>query len=338
MRRPAFSFCLCPDSRLLRSRLDALLAAHPPALSPAGAGGGWQRFVFWGDEGLPPAFWEHLTLQGLFATPKALVIRNLQILPAETLKTLSAALTPLAQGRGGESASPLLWPFLCLEVAFEKGKAKVPAHIQRLPCYELADKQGWLDIVPGLGRGNMPAFLRAEAEKQGINLRQHELALLAEALPTDAAHIGSELAKLALTTGPDGRLPENLAELVGQNQELGIFELLRAIQQNRNAPAAWRQIVEDRQSGESMVFAFTAILLREARTLWQCLAGAPPPLPGQIAMQKKLLAEGMGFASIARIWDLALAADKGVKTGERSPDQAFALLTADLFLLFGRRR
>jgi DNA polymerase-3 subunit delta len=184
----------------------------------------------------------------------------------------------------------------------------------------------------------MPAFIRAEAEQLGLQLRQHELALLAEAFPPDAAHIGTEMAKLALTTDPDGRLPEKLAALVGQTQELGIFELLRIFQQNRNAPTAWRRILEDRLAGENMVFAFTAILLREARSLWQCLAGTPPSLAGPIALQKKVLAKKLGFSGTARLWEIALLADKGIKSGERSPDQAFEILAADLFLLFGSQR
>ena len=328
MSRPAFSICLCPDSHLLRNRLDTLLAAHP---SQEGASASsWQRFAFWGDEGLPGAFWEHLTLQGLFATPKALVIRNAQNLPTENLKQLSAALEPLAVGRGAQ----LVWPLLCLEGNFEKGGPKVPAHILRLPCYQTAEKRGWLDITPGLTVQTMPAYIRAEAARHGLKLRPQESAMLTGAFPPDAALIGSELAKLALTADVEGHLPANAATLVGQTQELGIFELMRSVQQQSNAPAVWRQILEDRLSGENMVFAFIAILLREGRVLWQTLSGDPPFLPSQVAMQKKLVAQSLGFSGIARVWELALMADKGIKTGERSPDQAFEILAADLFTLF----
>jgi DNA polymerase-3 subunit delta len=47
-----------------------------------------------------------------------------------------------------------------------------------------------------------------------------------------------------------------------------------------------------------------------------------------------MLAQSLGAARLARIWDLALQADKGIKSGERSPEQAFEILTAGLFLLF----
>lgn len=341
MSRPAFSLCICPDSHLLRVRLDALLAGHPPGGTAAGGSGpaAWQRHVFWGDDGLTPSFWEHLTLQGLFATPKALVIRNAQILPADTFaKQLAPALLALIPKTGGALPSPLVWPMICLEVDFEKGKPKVPASIQKLSFWQEAATRNWVDTLPPLSGKSLGAFIRAEAARHGLSLRPAECALLEEALPPDAALISSELAKLSLLAGSDGRLPGNALDFVGQTQELGIFELMRIVQQNSNAPAAWRRILEDRLSGENLIFAFVSIVLREARGLWQCLVGTPPPLPSQVAMQKKIAADALGFSGIARLWELALMADKGIKSGERSPDQAFEMLAAELFLLFSGKR
>ena len=37
MTRPGFTICICPDARLTRDRIDALLAAHPPAASATGS-------------------------------------------------------------------------------------------------------------------------------------------------------------------------------------------------------------------------------------------------------------------------------------------------------------
>ena len=330
MKRPAYSICICPDSSLLRARLDTLLAVHAPS-----QGGAWQRFVFWGDDGLGPPFWEHLSLQGLFAAPKALIIRNAQLLTADILKTLSKALLPLAGTATAPLPSPLLWPVLCLEVAIEKGNTKTPTHIASLPCYIEAEKRGWLDVTQGLDAAALPAFIRAEAQRQGLCLHSEEAALLARALPPDAACVTSELAKLSLLADSKGHLPKHAITTAVQTQEVTIFELMRFVQQNRDAPAAWKQILEDKLSGENMVFAFIAILLREARILWQSLAGPAPYLPPQIAQQKKIAAEALGYGGIARLWELALQADKGIKSGERGPDQAFEMLAADLFLIFG---
>ncbi len=121
MARPAYLLCLCPDSSLLRDRLEALTVQYAAP---------WQRHVFWGDEGLTPAFWEHLTLQGLFETPKMLILREAQAIPVESLRQLSPFLVQLAGARPS-----LIWPILCLETAFERDRAKVPQHIQKLPFF-----------------------------------------------------------------------------------------------------------------------------------------------------------------------------------------------------------
>ncbi len=335
MSRPAFTICICPDSRLLRDRLDELLGASPAGRSGASDGPVWQRHVFWADEGLSDAFWEHLTLQGLFAVPKALILRNAHILPADSLKRLSPVLAGLAS-RGG---SDTVWPLICLEVAFDKGKAKVPAHIPRLSFWRAAEAKGWIDELPGLTAQSLPAYVRAEAARRCLALSPQEMRQLAASLPPDAALAASELDKLALLADAQGRLPAGAIDTADHGRDMGIFELMRIAQQGGDTPAAWRRILEDRLSGENMVFAFIAILLREARLLWQALAGGfPSYLPPQAAVQKQAAARMLGFAGVARLWEMALAAEKGIKTGERSPEQAFEMLTADLFRLFGHGR
>ena len=95
--RPGFSFCICPDGKLLRQQVEELLGAHPDE--------GAERHVFWGDDELPPKFWEILTLQGLFPTSRVLVMRNAHALTADVWKRLSAALS---------RPNPQTWPLFCL--------------------------------------------------------------------------------------------------------------------------------------------------------------------------------------------------------------------------------
>lgn len=279
-----------------------------------------------------PSFWEHLTLQGLFAEPKALILRNAQALTAESLKPLSAALVSMAKSPG------LIWPLICFEVAFDKGKAKVPAHIPRLPFWRLAEQKGWIEEIPGLAPQTMAAYVREAAVRHGIAASAGEIRELARSLPPDAALIHSELAKLALRVDEKGRLPADFLDLTDHGREVGVFELMRILQGGENAPDAWRRILEDRLSGETMVFACVAVLLREARTFWRILAGEQPYIPPQAAARTTSAARRLGFAGVARLWEISLMADKGIKTGERSPDQALEMLAADLFRLFGPAR
>ena len=324
MARPGFSICLCPDSRLMRNQVERLLASSPPASAAQ-----WEREVYWGDEPLPPAFWETLTLQGLFSTPTALIVNNAQNVPAENWKRLSAALA------GARSET---WPFFCMPVEFDKNGPKVPAHISKLACFSFAEKQQWIWTSPGLSARNKLQFMQEEAKRLGVTFAPGLADLLQRILPADATAISLELEKLALAAGSDGVIPLETADLVDHEPEQDIFSLMRNLQQGGNVLAAWQQVMASSRSADALTFSFLAVLAREARQLWQLLAGDPVYLPASVLAAKKSLAQSLGYPGIARIWHLALEADKGVKSGERSTDQALEGVAAGLLALFQSRR
>ncbi len=336
--RPGFSFCAGPDIMLLKKRAQALLSSFPP---PAPSGGGgllgampgpakkeWENLVFWADEGLNDKFWEYLTLQGLFAGPKALWVRNAEKLPAEIWKKLSLAL-----GRPNE----LAWPIFCLEVDFEKGKPKIPAHIQKLQAWNFAEQKGWVTLVPPLDPRGIANFARAEAQELGISFAPGGLEAICAALPPDGAAIHLEMEKIALALKPGEKAAPAHASLITHQKNIDIFALLRVLQSGQNASAAWAKVMRDAEEGEEGIFAFLAMLLREARQLWQLLAGEQVFMPPQAVGAKTALAKTLGFSGLGKIWELALAAEKGIKSGERSPEQTQEKLLAELFILFKTR-
>jgi DNA polymerase-3 subunit delta len=322
MSRPGFSFCLCPDARLLRDRVESLLTRYPP--SPDGEKDRtWERRNYWSDAPLPDVFWEQLTLKGLFDTPKALVVHNAQDLPAENWKRLSAA---LGQARAQ------VWPFFCLTPVSDRGKAGAPAFLSRLPCFIFAEKQGWVWISPGLDARAREHFVRAEAQRLNIVIPPDVLEILLRRLPPDAAAIGTEMEKLALAAGPDGTLPASAPDLIDHEPEPDLFSLMRALQSGRTEELL--RVSALQRNPDKFTFAFLSLLAREARQLWQLQAGDPVSLPSSIYGAKKNLARALGMSGIARLWRLALEADKSVKSGERGPDQALERLTGELSLLF----
>lgn len=331
MARPGFTICVCPDRYLVRTYIEETLTGNPPE-SPGGLLGPspsvWERHAFWGDDPLPDAFWEHLTQQGLFGTPKAVIVHNAQNVPAAIWKNLSQTLSvPNAD----------IWPFLCLSVAFERGKAKRPAHIAKLPCIQFAEKQGWVWSSQGIDEYGKAAFVKTEAKKRNISFGPGALEAILPRLPQDAASIGTELDKLGLAAPPGGVIPATLAEILDRETEPDVFSIIRNLQQPRGgqgALAVWDQALASERGSDSMTFALLSMLAREARQLWQICVGEPVRLPGHILSAKTTLARSLGLAGIARLWHLALEADKGIKTGERSPDQALDSLLASLSLLF----
>ncbi len=323
MSRPGFTFCVCPDRYLVQAHIGQLLAAGRES-----GGAARERHAFWGDEPLPAAFWEHLTLQGLFGTPKAVVVHNAQNIPADAWKKISSVLgIPNAE----------TWPFFCLYVAFERGKPKIPAHIAGLACMRFAEQKGWVWSSPGLDERGKTLFIQAEAKKRGLVFTGNALDIVATRLPPDATTIGTELGKLAIGAGPAGEITPELADILEHEAEPDVFSLIRNLQQKTRPLAVWEQALASERGSDSMAFAFLAMLTREARQLWQILGGESVRLPPQMLSAKTSLARSLGFAGVARLWQLALEADKGVKTGERTPDQALENLLASLSLLFAPR-
>ncbi len=324
MTKPGFNICVGPDPVLLKDYIEQQVLLHAPE-----QGGEWEWFTFWGEEPLAEEFWEQLTLQGLFQRPKVVVLRHAQDLKLDTLKKLSAALgKPYAQ----------TWPFICFEVDFEKGKPKLGAHIPKLQCVSFAQKKGWLAEVPPLDARAKKAFIQKEAKAAGLRLEAADAERIAPALPQDAGAIRLELGKLALAADAEGGLTQQALQMLNFEQEMNIFAFLQGLQSGKRPEQVWAQFNRDSDgAADAGLFGFLAMLQREARIMWQLLAGENVFLPGAVQGEKLALARGLGFGGLSRIWDLALRADKGVKTGERGAHQAFELLIADLFRLFTRK-
>jgi DNA polymerase-3 subunit delta len=327
MPRPGFNICLGPDSVLLKEHIDALLAEHAPGTA-FGENVVWEKYVFWGDEPLNDNFWEKLTRQSLFGSPKAVILRQAQSKELDKsgdLKRISAAL-----GKGSEQ----IWPFICFEVPYEKGKIKIPAALLKLQCVNFAQKQGWYKEIPPLDNRSLKKYVQKEASFLGLKLSVADTDSLSAFMPPDAGAIKLEMSKIALAC-PAGALTKEALSMLEPVQDIDIFAFLQGLQSGKNPEHIWAQFMKDQlTSDDAGLFAFLGLLQREARILWQLLAGEQVAMSPYFIQNKIYLAKSLGFGKLARIWDFALAADKGVKTGEHSPKQAFEMLIAGLFQLF----
>lgn len=318
MQRPGFYFCICPDSGLIKEHVAGLLDVHRP-----GGGATWERHTYWGDEELPQTFWEHLTLQGLFGVPRVLVLRNAQNVPAANWKKLSAAL-----GTPNEKT----WLILCLEVAWEKGQPKIPAHLAKLRCLAFADKQGWVWRSGGLDERGIRKFVQQRAKALGLSFGEGALEALCASVPPDAAAVESEMQKVRLAAA-DGVVTVAMTGSADYVPESNIFSFIRFLQAG-NAAAAWRELHRGQREGDGMLFPFLALLLREARILWQIQAGEQVRMHPSDVQSKEKLAAKLGFSGLSKLFECIMRAEWHVKSGQRSPDQALEALAADLLELF----
>lgn len=318
---PGFYFCLCPDSALAREHVDGLLERVNSA--------GQRRKVhtFWADDGLDGSFWEALTMQGLTADSRVLLVRGAQGLPADVWKKLSVALgTP----------RPDILPIFFLESPWEKGQPKLPAHIAKLRCLEFADRQGWVWRSPGLDARALRAYIQRHAASLKLRLDADALNALCSVVTPDAVAVRGVLEQLVLASpaSADGKVGGDLIRaMAGSTPEVLIFEFIRHLQAG-NVVEVWRTLLREGDGGESLLFPLLALLNREARQLWQIQAGENIWLPQQTAHLKRGLASRLGTSGLAQMFAVLLDAEWAVKSGRRQPVQALEELVGSLTRLF----
>ena len=108
-----------------------------------------------------------------------------------------------------------------------------------------------------------------------------------------------------------------------------IFDFIRQLE-NGNARAVWKTLLREGDGGESLLFPLLTLMAREARTLWQMLAGEKVFVPQYVEAEKRRLAAKLGFEGLTAVFEALSAAELAVKTGARSPLQAMEELVAKL--------
>ncbi|EPR44768.1 DNA polymerase III delta [Desulfovibrio sp. X2] len=314
MTRPGFSFLVCPDSELIRRRVSDMLE-----------GAGLSRRVYWGDEELPPAFWQDLTSQGLLGGGAAVVVRRAEALPVRELARLSPVLAGF---------NPSAWPLFCVESAWERGKPKIPAVLKKQKFWAFAEKQGWVWESPGLTERTLPDYVRAWAADRGIAVRPEALQALAACLPPDAAAVDTELAKLELSLGERREIGPNDLSLVAAEASMDPWTMLESLIGGRLSTTLWREVLRERSSSDGLLFPLLAGLVREARQMWMIINGENSGLPDWMVRKKVPAAKRAGPGRVAAIFGLAMEAEHGVKSGEQSEAQALERLVAGLARLF----
>lgn len=316
MDKPGFYFCICPDSLLAREHVHDMLASCGYNDCPV--------TVFWADEGLGEKFWDVLTLQGLGSSRQTLFIRNAQILSAEVWKKLSGALG---------IPRPGIMPVFFFEGAWEKGQPKLPAYLTRLKCFEFAGKKRWIWRSPSLDSRGIRNFLQERAKFRNLTLEPNTLEILEEILPPDAAAISAVVEQLALLVDDGVVRPEHTKEIASYVPDMVLFDLIRHIQDGR-LDKALELVLREGDNSDGVLFPLLTLMTREARILWQLLAGENVYVPQHIVGLKRRLAANLGFRGIAKIFAALSKAEWNVKSGQLQPGQALEELIAELVRLF----
>lgn len=321
MSRPGFSFLVCPDPELLRSRMAELLA---------GAGedpSAWERKSFWGDEELLPRFWQDLGSASLLGTRTALVLRRAEKLKTEDWERFSPALRGFNQH---------VWPFFCLEGEWERKKPSIPKALAKQKFWAVAEKKGWVWQSPGLTGEGMAAYVDRWAKSRGVRIRPEAVQALRQSLPPDAGAARLELDKLELALAPGEELGLSHVDLVAPTGEMDFFDFVSALSRQGATAEIWERVIQNHAESRSMLFQLTSYLASEARTWGMILNGEQDRVKGNpYALKYKAeAARKVGPAGVAAVFDYCLEAELEVKTGSMDEEQVLELLVSRLARLF----
>ncbi len=323
--RPAFSFLVCPDSQLLRFRLEDEAKAHPPACGPR------ERHVYWGDEDPPPRFWEQLGLQGLFGTERIVVVRQAQLWKKDVWEKISRVLArPSAQ----------CWPFFCLEGPWEKGQPKIPACIGKQQCMAFADRQKWIWRNPGLDEKGVRRHFEKRAAEIGLSLTPDAVARICAALPPDAQAVENEVQKLSLLQTAQSRdsdandaVPS--AEAV-KKDFADAFACIRHLEAG-DLPSLLKELQRTRDLKASF-YSLAPMLAREIRMLWQIKVGERVFLPASVLPFKQRLAANLSTKALSQAMSCVVEAEWAIKRGLCDETQSLERLLVRILSFFPRER
>lgn len=315
-----FYFCHCPDMQLAKEYMEKeYISAFGDAWIQA------ERRTFWNED--IQAYLSALDTISFETKNKIFYIKNCHELSLEQWKKISAAL--------GKPRLDVFSVFF-LNNSLEKGKLKIPQTIQKLKCYEFAQKKEWIFESIGITDKNFEQILRNEAKaKYGLFLNNEVVALLKDILSPDYNSINNILAQLNLITDKDGVVNTTaLAQLTNYTPELVWFDIINKIEAGKSAEV-WKLFYKaSNQIDDSSIFAFLALMMREMRILWKIKAKEQVFLPTNQVANKTALATKLGFTNIAKIISLLCFAEFAVKSGKKKSVDTLEELIKDCIKIF----
>ncbi|MFP4085149.1 MAG: DNA polymerase III subunit delta [Desulfonatronovibrio sp.] len=320
MSRPGFYFCFCPDSNLLKMQIGRVLES-------AGQGE-WSWQTIWLDEqDQEDRLWNALNQPVMAGPSRAVILRRCES-PGNSFWT---DISPTLSG-----FRPGIWPFFCFESEWKYGKPKISAHLSKKKYFKFARSKGWIWEFPGLTRQNISRYISRKCQKLGLKTGPGVVEHLSAILPLDSHGVDMELEKITLLACPETTITKEHLKPVSSRPDIDIFSFLQGVQSGKDKSAAWKKIFQEKLKGQEMLFPFLGLLIREARILWRLSTSGESgvQLNPRIRQQKKAMASKLGQAGISLLWNAALEAEAGVKSGQVTPGQAMDRLTLKLFKLF----
>lgn len=316
-----FYFCHCPDLQMAKEYMeDDYIASFGETWINA------ERRTFWTEDIQNNAFFSALDMNNFEKRNKIFYVRDCHELTAEQWKKISQTLG---------KPRPDIFSVFFIHNSLDKGKLKLPAAVQKQKCYEFALKKGWIYESLGITEHNFAQIIKKQAmAKYGLNLANEVVNILKETLAPDYCSLNNVLAQMSLFAEQGEVSPSVVAQLTNYTPELALFDIIKKIESG-SSREVWKLLLKNgRQTEDSFLFAFIAVMMREMRTLWKIKAKEQVFLPNSQIANKTALAARFGFTNISKIISLLCFAEYSVKSGKKAPLETFEELIKDILKIY----
>lgn len=193
---------------------------------------------------------------------------------------------------------------------------------------------------PAMRGAPLAQWVRQRAQQQGGRMSPEAEALLAEFSAGNLRSLSSDVEKLCVYAGGREITAQDVRDLVASAQEAGIFDLLDAVAQGRQAAAMriLEQFLHRGEAGQRIL----AMLARQVRMMTQAKSleahrvaqGEWPAVLGtssDYAIRKTVEhARAYSMPALARMYQLLLDTDVSIKTGAMVETLGIELLVAEM--------
>lgn len=314
--RPGFYFCICPDPEIIKDFIEDEIKKLK---------GLWEKRIIWADdENLHKKFFELFNTSSIIGKKTVVIIRQAHTLPKDFFEKLSRFLNRFHND---------LFPFICIESEWKRGKPSIPTHISSKKYYKFAEKRGWIFAHSGVSDEFLSNYLKNWAKEHNIIIPQEIFFLLKEILPKDLAGIKSELKKLKLSC-TDKKITQDDLKVIWPSLDFNVFDLINSIEGIKSPKLIWDAILQNKFDTYEDVIPMLHLILREGRILWQLLNGETVNLPVKTKQEKTIVARRLGKGKIIEVFNIVCDADLKLKTTNLTPSEIFQQAVTKLQNIF----
>ena len=299
---PPYMFCISDEPYFLQ-KVKTEYFPHTAKVS-----------IVWGNETLPDAFWNMLSIKPLFSYERALYIRHTEQIAKEDWEQIEYFLA--------QHDATLFILFCC--------EKKLPNYIAQGMLYKNAEKNIWVKQTTPLTRSTLQKIIQQYCKKHTILLEKEALTFLTQSMPLSTTALYTTLETLALAAKDTPLCKEDIKNICPYTEEYAIWEIVLTIFSGEPILHLLPSI--DKLS----FFQLSAVVQKELLLYASLLNNEIPSIPPYVLQKKQKNLHLFSFDTVQKSMHILLTAELHIKQGLLQEKEALHITVAALQKIYAR--